>query len=160
MTDAHPTSLVAFLHEQHTVERRHAEKDLAVAGQATPGPWRAKYGVGTPISEVHVADQPLARLAGGRHGANAFMIARFQPANVRGRAARRIAELDALAAVITAHTREPHYCPIPVATGDHGQLWTADEGPCWTLRLLAYPYANKPGYRAGEWGTVPADAGH
>lgn len=74
-------------------------------------------------------------------------IARWDPARV-------LAECNAKRRIIEAHSGE-HYCPMPVVTGEHGQLWTELEGPCWTLRLLSEPYANRPRYEEAR--RIPDD---
>ena len=63
---------------------------------------------------------------------------------------RFLAEIDAKRRIIEAHSRTPHYCPLPVVAGQYGQLWTEGEGACYTLRLLALPHADREGYR-DEW---------
>ena len=88
-------------------------------------------------------------------------IARHDPA-------RALAEVDAKRRILDLHTGE-HDCPewktgvyaddwpIGVSHGKPGERWAhitvehfeADE-PCPTVRLLALPYADRPGYR-DEW---------
>lgn len=66
-------------------------------------------------------------------------IARHDPA-------RTLREVSAKRAILATHLRTPHRCPLPVLAGEHGQLWTAEEGPCWTLRLLARVYSDHSDY--------------
>lgn len=72
-------------------------------------------------------------------------IARHDPA-------RALREVEAKRAILAAHDRAEHYCPLPVLPSRHGQLWTPEEGPCWTLRLLVSIYSDHPDYEAG-WST-------
>ena len=60
--------------------------------------------------------------------------------------ARVLREVEAKRRITEAHNRAEHYCPSPVLAGRHGQLWTPEEGPCWTLRLLAAVYSGHPDY--------------
>jgi hypothetical protein len=47
--------------------------------------------------------------------------------------------------ILAAHTGRPeHRCPLPVLAGPAGQLWTPEEGACWTVRLLARPWISHP----------------
>lgn len=62
-----------------------------------------------------------------------------------------IARCEAELAILDAHDKAEHYCPLPVLPSVHGQLWTPAEGPCWTLRLLASGYKCWPGYREEDW---------
>ena len=64
-----------------------------------------------------------------------------------------IARCEAELAILDAHDRPEHYCPLPVLPSAHGQLWTPAEGPCWTVRSLASGYRHRPGY-AEHWGEV------
>lgn len=63
--------------------------------------------------------------------------------------ARVLREVAAKRAIMGLHDLPEHYCPLPVLPGRHGQLWTPEEGPCWTLRLLASTYSDHPDY--AEW---------
>lgn len=61
-----------------------------------------------------------------------------------------IARCEAELGILDAHDRPEHYCPLPVLPSVHGQLWTPEEGPCWTVRLLASGYRHQAGY-AETW---------
>jgi hypothetical protein len=61
-----------------------------------------------------------------------------------------VADCEAKLAILDAHDKAEHYCPIPVLPSVHGQRWTPEEGPCWTVLLLADGYRHRPGYRE-EW---------
>ena len=74
-------------------------------------------------------------------------IARHDPARV-------LRQVTAMRAILDAHDRPEHYCPIPVVHGRHGQLWTPAEGPCWTLRSLAAIWSDHDDY-ASAMGTTP-----
>lgn len=69
-------------------------------------------------------------------------------------------EVDTKRRVLDAHGLD-HECIALTGSGDHSvvdggpwELWepesTADHGPCFVIRCLALPYANRPGYRE-EW---------
>lgn len=71
--------------------------------------------------------------------------------------ARVLREIDAKRRLLRAHGR-PHECIALTGSGERsvvdGQPWelwepehTSDHGPCTTLRLLALPYEDRPGYR-------------
>ena len=62
-----------------------------------------------------------------------------------------IADCEAKLGLIEAHDKPTHYCPLPALPSKHGQLWTPEEGPCWTLHLLARAYKHRDGY-AEHWG--------
>jgi hypothetical protein len=79
---------------------------------------------------------------GGIDDADAAHIARHDPARV-------LREVAAKRAILALHDLPQHYCPLPVVPGRHGQLWTPEEGPCWTLRHLAATWSDHPDYRAG-----------
>lgn len=67
--------------------------------------------------------------------------------------ARVLAEYDARRRIVAHHNRVPDgagdgggdRCSVCTSSGPDAQGW-----PCLTLRLLALPYANRPGYRS-EW---------
>lgn len=62
------------------------------------------------------------------------------------RAEQFIADLDAKLAIVDAHTGEDHFCPSDLV-GYSVQAWHDDADPCPTLRLLAVPYADRPGFQ-------------
>jgi len=69
---------------------------------------------------------------------------------LRHNPARALREIEARRSIIKVHDLAEHYCPLPVVPGRHGQLWTPEEGPCWTLHLLAVAYSDHPDYPAPD----------
>lgn len=64
-----------------------------------------------------------------------------------GTPARVLREVEAMRKILAAHSDRPeHRCPLPVLAGPTGQLWTPEEGPCYTLRLLASIWSDHPDY--------------
>lgn len=62
----------------------------------------------------------------------------------------RVADCEAKLAILDVHAVRSHYCPLPSLASTHGQLWTPDEGRCWTLHLLASAYQHRRGH-AEHW---------
>lgn len=85
------------------------------------------------VGELAAQAGPCVSDAGYAH------IARHDPA-------RALREVEAGRVILAAHDVAEHYCPLPVVPGRHGQLWTPEEGPCWTLRLLAAAWNDHPDY--------------
>lgn len=92
----------------------------------------------------NVADDNGDTVAMAADRAEADHIARWDPARVlrEVEAKRRIIELHPL---VTYTDEEPGYRQI---LNDH--TCPGRQAPCTTLRLLALPYADRPGYRQ-EW---------
>lgn len=74
--------------------------------------------------------------------------------------ARVLAEVAAKRRIVELHTQKTrtglHLCPVCVSwetwrTQEPGESLPLDDAPCTTLRLLALPYADRPGYRAEYW---------
>ena len=81
-----------------------------------------------PLFAIHIAEEIPAAVAGH--------IAAHDPARV-------LREIEAKRGIIAAHERRP----MPKGdTADCAHCWGA-VWPCPTLRLLALPYADKPGYQ-------------
>lgn len=138
------------------------DEDERIARAATPGPWADQSGYVTDVGpdglpRVQVTDygtqdgEPEEDNPQGR--ADSKHIAVWDPARV-------LSEIDAKQQLLRAHNR-PHECIALTGRGERsvvdGQPWelwepehTSDHGPCTTLRLLALPYADRPGYRE-EW---------
>lgn len=97
---------------------------------------------GDGLAVVHVEDQTPER-------AVAEHIARWDPARV-------LAELDAKRRILDEHERtecQGHAEPwVEHGAACRYRCWVCggDRYPCATLRLLAVPYADQPGYR-DEW---------
>ncbi|WP_435601336.1 DUF6221 family protein [Streptomyces sp. C10-9-1] len=151
--------LVAFL-------RARYDEDEQEARAATPGPWRWRQEHGEPWEPeeggwldysgeyISGADDSGTLFGPGMTPhADAVHIARHDPARV-------LREIDAKRQLVNVHGR-PHECIALTGSGERsvvdGQPWelwepehTSDHGPCTTLRLLALPYADWPGYRE-EW---------
>jgi len=68
--------------------------------------------------------------------------------------ARALAEVKAKRAILDAHDRRRHHCPLPIIQSAVGQLWDLDDDDaapaCWTVLLLAQPYADRDGWQP-DW---------
>jgi hypothetical protein len=138
------SDLAAFLAER--LDEDEAAAKAAIKGGkpeiGTVGQWNAYLEGGDDGWAVeHDAGGKGCGIIGDR--AIAEHIARHDPA-------RALREVQAKRSITEAHDRE-HYCPLPVLPGRHGQLWTPEEGPCWTLLLLAAVWSDHPDYRETEW---------
>jgi Family of unknown function (DUF6221) len=91
----------------------------------------------------------LRREAGDDHAFAAACLARPMPGSDMAAIAERVAQCEAALAILDAHDRPEHYCPLPALPSRYGQLWVP--GPCWTVHLLASGYRHRPGY-AEHWG--------
>ncbi|MGA4726281.1 DUF6221 family protein [Micromonospora taraxaci] len=135
--------------------RAQLDDDERVAREATWGPWEVgpTFGgrdnrvyvkpegpgidtIGTCVIAGQVANTPQYR-------ANAQHIARHDPARV-------LAEVDAKRRILDAHPIE--YSKVSEYTDCAAcvDVDSYDAYPCLTVRLLALPYADRPGYR-DEW---------
>ncbi|MGY1498568.1 DUF6221 family protein [Streptomyces sp. QTS52] len=147
--------LVRWLGEQLALDEAHARKDLWAAEKATAGRWRARYGVNLDHSWIETESTPVVRLDGARHEADALLVARFQPETVRKRAEAKLADIEAKRRILTEvvywnerASREAVDPPkFPQPGLDLGLLLDAMNP---VPRLLALPYADRPGYRE-EW---------
>ncbi|WP_333742672.1 DUF6221 family protein [Streptomyces ardesiacus] len=130
--------------------RAQLDDDERTARAATEGPWSVDDD--SYAEAIYAADRRTTVVAGGRWGGEASVfestedalhIARHDPARV-------LREIDAKRRLIALHREleDPQemqdYCATCEVTGKY------PEYPCKTLRLLALPYADRPGYR-DEW---------
>jgi hypothetical protein len=136
--------------------RARLDKDEQVARTATPGPWRwTNAGSDTlgeqPVLESESDPTTVVIDATGNHTEGYVCIDAGDQAHIaRWDPARALAEVQAKRRIAETHQRIPHRCPMPVIAGENGQLWTDEEGPCYTLRLLALPYDWHDDYKE-EW---------
>lgn len=108
--------------------------DEQIARLASPGPWSTESG-------LHVLDKtgehaPVRQAGSFEDG---WHIARWDPARV-------LAECDAKQQIIAEHSVvyvPPPGSPYPV----NDSCPVCEQLPCLTLRLLALPFADRPGYR-------------
>lgn len=125
-----------------------ARYDEAEAAAGGPPGWKlehwtvVRYGDNESGRNWRIDAEPRC-VVDGVHREDAAFIVLNDPAAA-------LADLAAKRAILALHDLPEHYCPLPVVPGRHGQLWTPEEGPCWTLRLLTEPYAGHPDYRQ-EW---------
>jgi Family of unknown function (DUF6221) len=137
------SDLVTWLREQ-------LDDDAQVANSATSGPWDnddrlMRDAVCAPAVDEWVADCRYEQM-GPFAVHNATHIARHDPARV-------LAEVEAKRAILDEHnlsyegSRECYSCSDK--RGDDIEPY-----PCPTVRLLALPYADRPGYR-DEWRPRP-----
>jgi len=145
------------------------DADETAAKAATPGPWRVND---ERYHESILADGEIPTVISGSHwggdasvfdnDADARHIARWDPARV-------LAECQAKRDIIALHEPSYSYGPIYKIDGEyqrvpacamcvnfHADMDCENEHyPCPTLRLLAAPYADAPGYRP-EWAPTGA----
>lgn len=116
------------------------DEDERIARAATLGPWTtADHDDQTGMLEVrtvHEADIMIGYVADVAT-ADALHIAEWDPARV-------LREIDAKRRILSEHALNGWVC----STCDNGDV--DQTFPCPTLRLLALPYADRPGYRE-EW---------
>lgn len=131
--------------------RTQLDDDAAVANSATSGPWNnddrlARDAVFAPAIDGFIVDCDYGRM-GPFAIHNATHIARWDPARV-------LAEVEAKRKILDLHAHYPvsfgegFGCGICAWDGRLGEL--ANEQWCATVRLLALPFASRPGYRE-EW---------
>lgn len=164
------SDLVVWLRQQLDTDEAHARKDIWAAERATAGRWVARYGVNLPASWVETESGPVAKLDGGRHEADALLVARFRPDNVRERAERVLRQVQAHRAILAAHAVWPRRVRWYDEAGDLrdaelpvcGTCTRRDDtfdardavpvGRCATTVMLASVYSDRDGYRQ-EWST-------
>jgi hypothetical protein len=143
--------LVAFVRQQLDEEERHAQKDLHVLDRATGrGEWTGYYGHNLPYSEVWADGGILFRIEGPRHEADVMAVARMVKLG-RQRALDRLAEVKAKRQILDEHDSYGGYGERCQTCRDpNDDLAAGAPLPCPTVRLLAQPYAGRPGWRE-EW---------
>lgn len=132
-------------------QRRASDDDDEELVSHTARWWPPSYGQPIPAEGY-----PTTVLGAAAQGANPYLniedgaaehIAAWDPARV-------LAEVKAKRAVLEAHDQRRHHCPLPIIKGALGQLWDLDDTEpapaCWTVLLLAQPYAERPGWQP-EW---------
>jgi hypothetical protein len=130
--------LVVWLHAQ-------LDEDERAARAADEGPWQSKSLGRHDQAAIATGGGPTALIQfdGSRAAANGTHVARHDPARV-------LREIDAKRQLVELHA------PGEMKDVDGDVCMACDlrgEGPfypCATLRLLALPYADRPGYRE-EW---------
>lgn len=131
--------LVQWLGKQLDHDEAHARKDLWAAEKATPGRWRARYGVNLDHSWVETESTPILRLDAAQHEADALLVARFQPDTVKKRAEATLADVDVKRRTLI-RCQEAMFAASPMLV--HFAKQTAWE--------MAQPYSDRPGYRE-DW---------
>ncbi|MCX5587559.1 DUF6221 family protein [Streptomyces erythrochromogenes] len=137
--------------------RARLDEDEQVARAATPGPWSVN-----DKSYAESIDGPngVAVVGGSRWGGEASVFESTEDALhiAEHNPARVLAEVDAKRRLLDEHppargwdgkNLDGPVCRTCAETGTDGDL-NGDPYPCTTLRLLALPYADRPGYRE-EW---------
>lgn len=134
------TDLAAWLTAQLDADER-------IARAATAGPWSVDDV--SCAEAIYGPDGWTTVVAGGRWGGEASVfestedaihIAEHDPARV-------LREVEAKRGLLAEHTPRDGRCRVCAAHAN-GQ-WTRFRAPCTTLRLLALPYADRPGYQEG-----------
>lgn len=149
--------LVQWLRAQLDDEAAHAKKDLAVLERASAGGnWEVHYGHNLPSSELHADGQLIGRLTAHRevladgerdqHDADAMLVARMVR-KARARAEQALREVEAKRLILDEYEKAL----------DRRRLFRDDVASAGALlqmvavvKLLALPYADRPGYRE-EW---------
>lgn len=127
--------LITWLRACLDIDQAHAEKDLALLGEATGrGEWTWRPGSNLPYSEVHADGGVLARIHTPRHQTDTMVIARLVKSG-RARATERLAEIE-------AKRRRLDWIVSELADDD------TDETAQWLAKLEAQPYAGRDGWRA------------
>lgn len=129
------------------------DEDERIARAATPGPWWADSSIHT---EAVYGSGQTAVIAGGRWGDEGSVFESDEDAAhvVRHDPARVLREIDAKRQLLDEH---PDVNDGSCGTCVDGQWGYPTHGgsspqrfPCRTLRLLALPYAGRPGYNE-DW---------
>lgn len=125
--------LVQWLHAQLDEDERIARGCSGMEWWEHPKNW--------------VSAPQLHRIALVVHDGDRSHITRHDPARV-------LREIDARRQIVALHSvSEGHECSTRDRHGDIDNCtWVMDTEACTTLRLLALPYADRPGYR-DEWRT-------
>lgn len=99
MTDDLSTRLLKAIE----LREQHAKKDIWAADQATQGNWQPRYGTNLPASWIQTETAPVAKLDGPQHEADALLIGRFRPRNVRERAEHMLRLCQAHREIVELH---------------------------------------------------------
>jgi hypothetical protein len=127
--------------------RAQLDEDERIARAASPGPWRAN----AEHDEVLAVDEITAAegfaLSGGQLRATVDHIAEHDPARV-------LREIDAKRRLVDLHAKDEYYDGCVICDNGNnscgcmsGWHW---KYPCDTLKILALPYADRPGYQ-DDW---------
>lgn len=126
------------------------DEDERIARAADPGPWKSEsLGRHDQAAIKPAALTSLIQFDGSRAAANGMHVSRHDPARVLREidATRRIVEIHRVVGFededMTDLGSGCSECGYSAEYGDRG-------GWCETLRLLAAPYADRPGFRK-EW---------
>jgi hypothetical protein len=133
--------MITWLRQQIEGDKAHAEKDLRVAQRATPGKWRALYGVNLPYSKIEIEANgaEIATFTADRHEADVLLVARMKPPTVIRRAQDRIADCDAKLEIIDEHQPEDGCCRT-CTIEDREVDWDGEtETVHWVHRPVAWP---------------------
>lgn len=119
------TELADWLRTQLDLDEAHARKDLHCLAEASPD-WKGYYGFNLPYSRIMSGDVEIGRMVGGEseHNANTMIAVRLVKL-ARGRALATLADVAAKRRIV-------------------------DLDDSTVLRLLAIPYAGRPGFDQ-EW---------
>lgn len=139
-------TLVEFLRARLDEDEQRAKKDAWIADHGSAGAWEAWVGHNLPYSDLKAEDQPIARFNGPAHDGDVMLAARFKPAEVRDRAERMLAEVDAKRRIVELHEPIDGHCSSCLESENDFYGKTYEDAPCITLRLLALPYADHPDY--------------
>lgn len=131
--------LVTWLRAQLDADEQVA-LPAAEAGAEWEADERGRVEVANPVSDSTAFEYTVVFDEGSPSGAQAAHIAWWDPARV-------LRELEAKRAILDLHHEYVGVCAYCVnARGEHQR----EPWPCPTFRLLALPYADRPGYRP-EW---------
>lgn len=145
--------LVQWLGEQLDHDEAHAKKDLWAAENATPGRWRARYGVNMDHSWVETESTPVVRLDAAQHEADALLVARFQPETIKKRAEAKLADIQAKRQTLAELKTAEEAMDRAIRDRDTAR-YNAVRAEWTVLKRVVHRdvavYADRPGYRE-EW---------
>ncbi|MFE1748991.1 DUF6221 family protein [Streptomyces anandii] len=118
--------------------RAQPDEDERIAREAGGLAWSRPEDPGDPAAIRDSKGERVVCDEGWPSEGQEVHIAEWDPARV-------LREIDAKRQIIALHARAHHQC----VAEDGPTQWHASD-PCTTLRLLALPYADRPGYRE-EW---------
>lgn len=117
---------------------KQLDADAARAAAAGGDSWRRQEHPSETVAVYDSKGEPVVYDEGWPTPEQQEHITEHDPARV-------LREIDAKRRIAALHARPHHQC----VTEDGPTQWHAAD-PCATLRLLALPYADRPGYRE-EW---------
>jgi hypothetical protein len=143
------SALTTWLRAQIDLDQAHAEKDLLFADAA--GQWEVWPGVNMPGLVRRDGETLIPEV----DDSTADYLGRFKPQQIAERARHQLAEVKAKRAIIDRHAGVPYPSPTGppldlMCSGRFGEWSPARADECPEIRILAQPYADRPGWQP-EW---------